>query len=423
MTTTVSELAEKGARAKGAARQMAIAGTAAKNAWLLRVAELIEERTAAIVEDNEVDYAEAKAAGYPAPFLDRMLLNPARLSSLAADVRSIAALSDPIGEMLDERTLANGLTVGRRRVPLGVIGSIYESRPNCTVDIAVLAVKAGNAALLRGGKECRRSNHAFGRLLRDAAAECGLPADCVQVVESTDRALVGDLLKMRDVIDLMVPRGSESLIRRVYAEATMPVVAGGIGVCHTFIDDSADLEMAVDVTVNAKTRRVSICNALDTILVSRVVAEAVLPPLGRALAAKQVELRCDPESTRLLKSAGVPTTNATEADFGKEFLDYVASVRVVDGLDGALAHIAAYGSGHTESIITDSYGNAERFLNEVDAAAVMVNASTQFTDGGQFGLGAEVGISTQKMHARGPLGLRELTSYKWIVRGAGHTRP
>jgi glutamate-5-semialdehyde dehydrogenase len=423
MTATVSELAQKGAAARAASRQLARLSTAVKNTWLHAVARALEEEQAAVLAANRADYTEARDGGLSEAMLDRLLLTPERLAAMAADVRAVAALPDPVGEVFDMRTLPNGLQIGRKRVPLGVIGTIYESRPNVTVDIAVLCVKAGNAVILRGGKEARRSNLALGRLLRDAAAATGLPVDAIQVIESTDRALVGEMLRMRDVIDLMVPRGGADLIRRVYEEATMPVVAGGIGVCHTYVDDSADLDMAVNIVVNAKCRRYSICNALDTLLVARAVAPRFLPMVAAALTARGVELRCDPEAEAILRAAGYAVAPAREDDWGKEFLALIAAVKVVDGIEGALAHIERYGSGHSEAIVTESYTNAQRFLNEVDAAAVYVNASTQFTDGAQFGLGAEVGISTQKMHARGPLGLRELTSYKWIILGSGQTRP
>lgn len=423
MTTVASEIAEKGALARAGARRLAALDSATKNHWLLAVATALAERQADVLAANERDYAEARDAGTSPYYLDRLLLTPERLAGIAGDVRQVAALPDPVGEVIDMRTLPNGIQLGRRRVPLGVIGTIYESRPNVTIDIASLAIKSGNAVILRGGKEAWRTNRALGNLLRDCARDTGVPEDAIQVIENTDRALVGEMLKLRDVIDLMVPRGGADLIRRVYAEATMPVVAGGVGVCHTYVDDSADPRMAVDIVVNAKTRRYSICNALDTVLVDRGIAARWLPEMARELTARGVELRCDPASEAVLRAAGYAVTSATESDWGHEFLALVAAVKVVDGLDAAIEHIARYGNGHSEAIVTESYANAQRFLNEVDAAAVYVNASTQFTDGAQFGLGAEVGISTQKMHARGPIGLRELTSYKWIVLGNGHIRP
>ncbi len=423
MTTTMTELAQKGAAARAAARRLATLGSATKDRWLHAVADALATRQDAILEANLQDCRDARDTGLTDALIDRLLLTPERLTGIAADVRNVERLPDPIGEVIEMRTLDSGLQVGRRRVPLGVIGTIYESRPNVTVDIASLCIKAGNAVILRGGKEARRSNLALGHLLREAAADAGLPVDAIQVIESADRELVGEMLRMRDVIDLMIPRGSADLIRRVYTEATMPVVAGGIGVCHTYVDATADARMAIDIVVNAKTRRYTICNALDTVLVADAIARYVLPDMARELVARGVELRCDPAAESILDRAGITVTPADESDWGQEFLALVAAVKVVDGLDGALAHIEHHGSGHSEAIVTDSHSNAQRFLNEVDAAAVFVNASTQFTDGAQFGLGAEVGISTQKMHARGPLGLRELTSYKWIVLGSGHTRP
>jgi glutamate-5-semialdehyde dehydrogenase len=423
MTTVASELEQKGAAARQAARRLATLDSNTKNSWLLSVADMLTSRQAEILEANDADRADARENGLDEHMLDRLMLNPARLAGMAGDVRNVAALPDPVGEVFDARALPNGLQVGRRRVPLGVIGTIYESRPNVTIDIATLCIKSGNAVILRGGKEARRSNLALSRLLRDAAEQRGVPAEAIQFVENTDRALVGEMLRMRDSIDLMVPRGNADLIRRVYAEATMPVVAGGIGVCHAYVDGAADVRMAVEIVVNAKCRRYTICNALDTVLVDRRIAGTFLPAVAEALTSRGVELRCDPESEAIIRTAGYHTSEAVEDDWGQEFLAMVAAIKVVDGIDGALAHIERYGSGHSEAIVTDSHTHAQRFLDEVDAAAVYVNASTQFTDGAQFGLGAEVGISTQKMHARGPIGLRELTTYKWIVLGSGHIRP
>jgi glutamate-5-semialdehyde dehydrogenase len=405
---------------------MASLSTEVKNAALRNVARALVEREDEILEANRLDQEGGRAAGLDASFLDRMLLTHDRLAAMADDVCTIAGLPDPVGETFDMRTLPNGLQVGRRRVPLGVIGTIYESRPNVTVDIASLCLKSGNAVILRGGKEAVRSNQALGRVVIDAVTAAGVPQGAVQVVESTDRALVDEMLRMRDVIDLLVPRGGSQLIRYVIENATMPVISGGIGVCHTYVDADAGVEMAVDVVHNAKTRRPSICNALDTVLVHSRVAPAFLPALARRWAEAGVEIRCDRRAETILAAQEVPglrLVSARPEDFGTEFLALVASVKVVDSLDDALAHIEEYGSGHSEAIITQSYENAMRFLNEADAAAVFVNASTQFTDGGQFGLGAEVGISTGKFHARGPMGLREMTTYKWVILGNGHTRP
>jgi glutamate-5-semialdehyde dehydrogenase len=423
MTAIANELEVKGAAAKAAARRMATLTSAVKDRALLAIADALVARQDEIVAANAADCDEGRANGLDAYFLDRLLLTPARIAGMAADLRAVAALPDPVGETIDSRRLPNGLLVGRRRVPLGVIGTIYESRPNVTIDIAGLCLKSGNAVILRGGKEAIRSNAMLARIVQDAAAQAGIPEGAVQIVESTDRALVGEMLRMRDVIDLMVPRGSADLIRRVYAEATMPVVAGGIGVCHTYVDAGADLDMAREIVVNAKCRRYSICNALDTLLIDAAAAETHLPPIARALAERGVELRCEPRAGSVLDAAGIAHAAAREEDFGYEFLALIAAVKVVDGIDGAIEHIDRYGSGHSEAIVTQDYTHAQRFLDEVDAAAVYVNASTQFTDGAQFGLGAEVGISTQKMHARGPLGLRELTSYKWIIYGNGQIRP
>lgn len=423
MTTTVNELQEKGTSAKAASRRLAIVPSAAKDRALRAIADALVAHTDEIVAANDADRAEAEAAGLGEHLLERLLLTPERVAAIAADVRAVAALPDPVGEVIDGQRLPNGLQIERRRVPLGVIGTIYESRPNVTVDIAALCLKSGNAVLMRGGKEARRSNQALARIISAAAIDADIPAGALQLVESTDRALVGEMLGMRDLIDLMIPRGSAELIRRVYAEAQMPVVAGGVGVCHTYVDGGAELQMAREIVLNAKTRRYTICNALDTLLVDAAIADTHLPAIASDLRARGVELRCEPRAAVVLERAGVTCAAAGPDDFGYEFLALIAAIKIVDGVGGALAHIEQYGSGHSEAIITENYANAQRFLDEVDAAAVFVNASTQFTDGAQFGLGAEVGISTQKMHARGPLGLRELTSYKWLIRGDGQVRP
>jgi glutamate-5-semialdehyde dehydrogenase len=322
------------------------------------------------------------------------------------------------------RTLPNGLLLGKKRVPLGVIGAIYESRPNVTIDISVLCLKAGNAVILRGGKEAVNSNSALASVVQGAAKKAGVPDGGVQFIENTDRALVGRMLKMNDVIDLMIPRGGAGLIKSVTENASMPVVSGGVGVCHAYIDKTADFSMASAIVYNAKVQRPTVCNALDCILIHSAIAEQGLRKIARELAKAGVELHCDQRSLALLKPIrGLKLVAAVAGDWGKEFLALIAAIKVVDSLDEALEHIARYGSGHSEAIITEDYPSAMRFLNEVDAACVYVNASTRFTDGGQFGLGAEVGISTQKFHARGPMGLKELTSYKWIIFGSGQVRP
>jgi glutamate-5-semialdehyde dehydrogenase len=328
-----------------------------------------------------------------------------------------------VGEVFDARTLPNGLLVARKRVPLGVIGAIYESRPNVTVDIACLCLKAGNACILRGGSEALRSNMALAGLVRQAIARVGLPQDAVQFIPSADRGVVLQMLRAKEYIDLLIPRGGADLIRFVAQHATMPVVTGGIGVCHAYVDAAADLQKALRIVHNAKVQRPTVCNALDCVLVHSAIAGRFLPPMGRLLARDGVELRCDARALEVLGSLeGVRVAPATEEDWGKEFLALVLAVKVVDSLEEALAHIERYGSGHTEAIITEDYSAAMRFVDGVDAAAVMVNASTRFTDGGQFGLGAEVAISTSKFHARGPMGLREITSYKWVVLGSGQVR-
>ncbi len=419
-----NELLEKAQQAQTAARILASTSTEVKNRALQNTAAALSARQAEILAANAADYNDAQAAGMDTALLDRLRLDEARLKAMASDVLAVAALPDPVGEVFDMRTMPNGLRIGKKRVPLGVIAAIYESRPNVTIDIACLCLKSGNTIILRGGKETVRSNRALAGILRQALAEAGAPMEAVQLIEDTDRAIVGELLKMRDLIDLVVPRGGEGLINFVRSNAAMPVIAGGIGVCHTFVDRTAELSKAVDIVYNAKVQRPTVCNALDTILVHKDVASSYLPLMASALAKAGVELRCDVSALEILqKQPGLKLKPAAPDDWGKEFLALIAAVKVVSSLTEAIEHVVRYGSGHTEAILTEDYTSAMRFLNEVDAAAVMVNASTRFTDGGQFGLGAEVGISTQKMHARGPMGLKEITSYKWICLGNGHIRP
>jgi glutamate-5-semialdehyde dehydrogenase len=322
------------------------------------------------------------------------------------------------------RTMPNGLQIGKKRVPIGVIGAIYESRPNVTVDIASLCLKSGNTVILRGGKETINSNTAIVKVIQEACKKAGMPDGCVQFIDNTDHALVDDMLKMNDIIDLIVPRGGAGLIKSVQKNATMAVVTGGIGVCHTYVDKSADIKKAVDIVYNAKVQRPTVCNALDSVLVHAGIAKKYLPKMAAELNKAKVELHCDEKAMAILKTdKTLKLVKAVEEDWGKEFLALIAAIKVVDSLDEALKHIEKYGSGHSEAIITEDYESGMRFLNEVDAACVYVNASTRFTDGGQFGLGAEVGISTQKLHARGPMGLKELTTYKWIIFGNGQVRP
>ncbi|MFQ5854636.1 MAG: glutamate-5-semialdehyde dehydrogenase [Anaerolineae bacterium] len=415
------ELIDKGKIVRQAARRLAFLSTSVKNAALESVATALDTEQGPILAANEQDLADGRAAGLDDAMLDRLLLTPARLNGMAGDVRNVAALPDPTGEVFDMRTLPNGLQVGKKRVPIGVLGVIYESRPNVTVDIAVLALKSGNAIILRGGKESRRSNEALAGLIQRAVAEAGVPEGAVQLIETPDRDLVRDMLRANDYIDMIVPRGGAGLHRFAIENATIPVITGGIGVCHTYVDETADLAKALEIVYNAKVQRPTVCNALDTLLVHRDIASGFLPAVAERWREAGVELRCDPDALAILGN-GDGIRPAADDDFGKEFLSLVASVRVVDGLDEALDHIYQYGTGHSEAIVTEDYRSAQRFLNEVDAAAVFVNASTRFTDGGQFGLGAEVAISTQRLHARGPMGLKELTTYKWIIFGDGHIR-
>ena len=423
-TRTVADLMTQGQAARSAAKQVARLPTAVKNQALNTLADLLENDAGELLQANAEDCAEARSGGLSDAMIDRLLLTPERLSGTAAEQRKIAALPDPVGEALEMNTLPNGMVVGRRRIPLGVVASIYESRPNVTVDIFGLCFKSGNACILRGGKEALRSNSALIRLIRRALSEAGAPEGAVQFVDNPDRELVDAMLKMNQYIDLIVPRGGEGLVRFVGENATMPAVTGGVGVCHTYVDRAADLDMAANVTLNAKVRRPYICNALDTLLVHSAIAMEGLPRIATGLAASGVELHCDNRALTILGPGAAGNVQpAEEEDWGREFLSMAAAVKVVDSMDEALEHIETYGSGHSEAIITEDYSAAMRFLDEVDAAAVYVNASTQFTDGGQFGLGAEVGISTQKMHARGPMGLKELTSYKWVIMGSGQVRP
>ena len=418
------ELKAKGKAAKEASRRLAYLSTDIKNKALRNIAVDLHTKTKEILDANKLDLQQATANGINKTMQDRLLLNETRLEGMAKDVLVIAGLPDPVGEVFDMRTMPNGLLIGRKRVPLGVIGAMYESRPNVTIDISSLCLKSGNAVIMRGGKEALNSNLALAKLVQQASLRAGVPEGAVQFVENTDHALVNEMLKLNEYIDLMIPRGGEPFVKFVIQNAAMPVVAGGIGVCHTYVDRTADIKKAVAIVYNAKVQKPSVCNALDTILVHKDIAENFLPKAAAELAKAGVDLHCDKASMAILKSgSGLKLKTAVKEDWGKEFLALIAAVKVVASLDEALAHIAQYGSGHSEAIITEDYSSGMRFLNEVDAACVYVNASTRFTDGSQFGLGAEVGISTQKMHARGPLGLKELTSYKWIIFGNGQVRP
>jgi glutamate-5-semialdehyde dehydrogenase len=420
----LESLQETARRARGAATILATLGTDVRNAVLTDLSERLRGETPIILRANDQDVVDARASGMEESMLDRLLLTVERLAGMASDVRHIADLPDPVGEEFDGHTLPNGLRLVRRRVPLGVIGVIYESRPNVTIDVSALCLKSGNAVILRGGKEARRSSEVLATLVRDSLVAQGVPADAVQMVRDPDRALIGDMVRMRGEIDLVVPRGGRTLIEFVRDNARVPVVAGGLGVCHTYVHGDADVDMAVEIVDNAKTRRPSVCNALDTVLVHDSIAADFLPALARRWADPPVEIRGCPRVIEILRdtSAPGPFRAAEPEDFGQEFLSLRAAVKVVDSLEEAIGHIREYGSGHSEAIVTNGYSASTEFVDAIDAAAVYVNASTGFTDGGQFGLGAEIGISTQKFHARGPLGLRELTSYKWIGMGDGQIR-
>ena len=424
MTTTANELQTKGDAARRAARELARTSTEIKNRALEGIADSLLDRADEIIAANVIDVEGGNEAGLSPAVIDRLTLNHERLATIAADTRAVAVLPDPVGEMIEMKLLPNGMKVGRRRVPLGVIAAIYEARPNVTVDIAALCLKSGNATILRGGKETINSNKVIVSVLREAIAAAGGPGEAVQLIENTDRGLIGELLAMKDTIDLVVPRGGAELIKFVAENATMPVLTGGIGVCHTYVDRAADLEKAVAITLNAKTRKVSICNALDTLIVHADVAASFLPDMARAFAKKEVEMRCDERALAILQEAGAKKAVAAgPEDFDTEFLSLTAAIRVVDSLDEALEHIYEHGTGHSDAIVTEDYSAAMRFLDEVDSAVCYVNASTQFTDGAQFGMGAEIIDSTQKTIARGPVGLREITTYKWIVFGSGQIRP
>ncbi len=407
-----------GERARAAARLVARAPTKAKNEALEGAAAAIARNTDALLAANAADVAASRAAGDDDAFIDRLALNAQRVTAMADGLREVAALSDPVGEITDLKYRPSGIQVGRMRVPLGVVGIIYESRPNVTADAAALCLKSGNAAILRGGSEAMRSNQAIAACMHEGLAAAGLPEDAVQAIATSDRAAVGMLATMDRYVDVLVPRGGKGLIQRVVDEATVPVIKHLDGVCHVFIDEHADVDMAIRIADNAKTQRYSPCNTMETLLVHERIAERVLVPLARIYAGKGVELRGDAASRAL-----VPAMNpASEQDWATEYLAPILAVRIVTSLDAAMEHIARYGSQHTDAIVTSDHGNAMRFLREVDSSSVMVNASTRFADGFEYGLGAEIGISTSKLHARGPVGLEGLTSQKWIVLGSGQIR-
>ena len=416
-------LQEIGISARKASRDLSKTSGQSRNLALIRIADALRNSKDEIIEANSLDLDSAHSKHLSDSVIDRLILNSDRIDQISDDVMNVVNLRDPIGSTEDMKILSNGLQVARRKVPLGVIAAIFESRPNVIVDISVLCIKSGNAVILRGGSESINSNSKIFQVLRDAISGLDIPQNALQFIESTDRGIVSQLFLMKEYIDLLIPRGGADLIRRVSEEATMPVITGGIGVCHTYVDSSANLEIAEDIVDNAKTHRPTVCNAMDTLIVHSGVANSFLYNLALRWKSKGVEVRCDRRSLSLLEPLKLlDVTLANDEDWDTEHLSLVAGVRIVDSLDEALDHIVIHGSGHSEAIITEDYSAAQRFMNEVDSSAVMVNTSTRFNDGAQLGLGAEIAISTDKFHARGPMGLSELTSYKWIVMGAGQIR-
>ncbi len=416
-------MAHVGVAARAAAAAMAASSTAARNLALRRLAKRLRANTAALQSANAHDLEQARAAGLDGPLLDRLKLGSDAIATVAQGCEQLAEMADPVGEIVDVKRRPSGISVGRMRVPLGVFGMVYESRPNVTIEAASLAIKSGNAAILRGGSEALHSNLALWREVQAALVDAGLPADAVQLVETTDRAAVGRLIAMPEYVDVIIPRGGKGLIARISAEARVPVIKHLDGNCHTYVDAEVDLDLAVTVTDNAKTQKFSPCNATESLLVHAAQAAAFLPRIGAVLAAKGVEMRCDDAAAALLKSLpGAKVVAATDADWAEEYLAPIISIKVVASLDEAIAHINRYSSHHTDAILTTNHPNAMRFLREVDSASVMVNASTRFADGFEYGLGAEIGISTDKFHARGPVGLEGLSSLKWVVLGQGEIR-
>lgn len=414
----MEELNNKGQQAKKASYFLAKASSFDKNNVLLKCAEQLIAKQADILFANNKDMKAAKERGIKGALLDRLQLNESRIAGMAEGLQQIAALEDPIGEVLSMWKRPNGLIMGKRRVPMGVIGIIYEARPNVTADAFGLCLKTGNAIILRGGKEAINSNMATVKILRNTLEECVFPGESVQLVENTERESAVALMKLNKYLDLLIPRGGAGLIRAVVENSTVPIIETGVGNCHVFVDESADLQMAVDITYNSKTHRPGVCNAAESLLVHKSVAEEFIPRVCKKLKTANVEIRGDETVTRLVPDA----KPATDEDYYTEFLDYIISVKVVESLDDAIEHINKYGSKHSESIVTDNYANSQQFLDEIDAAAVYINASTRFTDGMEFGFGAEIGISTQKLHARGPMGLKELTSTKYVIYGNGQVR-
>ncbi len=420
------DLEAMGRAAKRAGRKLAALSTAQKNAALLAIADELERRAAAVLAANALDVADARARGVSEAMVDRLLLTPARVQGFAADTRHVATLPDPVGTEIESRLLPNGMRLSRRRIPIGVLGVIYESRPNVTIDIATLCLKTGNAVILRGGSDTLRSSQALVDVIQAALEACGLPAAAVQYIASPDRALVTQLLRLDRYVDMIIPRGGAALHKLCREQSTIPVITGGMGVCHLYVDASADFERSIEIIVNAKTQRPGTCNTLDTLLLHPAIAAEFLPQAAARLAQKGVELRAAGRALEILHADGSHGATVREAgpeDFDTEWLGLILGVKVVDTLDEAIEHIQEHSFDHTDGILTNDWHNATRFVDAVNSTAVFVNASTRFNDGGQFGLGAEVAISTQKLHARGPMGLEQLTTYKWIGLGDWHVRP
>ncbi len=412
---------ELGRNAKAASRQMARLDTQTKNDLLNRAADLLEARSAQILAANNQDLKAARENGMPKPLQDRLMLTEDRIHAIAQGMREVAALPDPVGEVLEMKKRPNGLLIGRQRVPLGVVAVIYEARPNVTADVFALCTKAGNAVILKGGRDAARSNEAIVDVLKDALKELNLDDNAVSILTDNSREASRELMRCNEYVDVLIPRGGAGLIRSVVENATVPVIETGTGNCHCYVDESADLDMAVGIILNGKTQRVGVCNALESLLVHRSRVKEVMEKLDGEFARFPVLIHAKPEVLELVELS--PKKEAFQADWGTEYLDYEISIKVVDSVEEAIDHINTYNTGHSETIVTNNYANAQKFLNEVDAAAVYVNASTRFTDGNEFGLGAEIGISTQKLHARGPMGLEALTSTKFIIYGNGQVRP
>ncbi|MEJ5249648.1 MAG: glutamate-5-semialdehyde dehydrogenase [Caldilinea sp.] len=418
-------LEQMGAAARAASRRLAAYTTNAKNQALLAIADRLEARLEHILAANARDMEEARAKGHTPALLDRLLLNEGRVRALAADTRKVAALPDPVGAEIESRLLPNGMRLSKRRIPIGVLGVIYEARPNVTIDIAALSLKTGNTVILRGGSETLRSNLALVETIQDALEASGFPVEAVQYIDNPDRALVTQLLRLDRYVDMIIPRGGAALHKLCREQATIPVITGGIGVCHLFVDESADLARSLDIIENARVQRPSVCNSCDTVLVHRAVAAQFLPMLAERMARCKVELRAEPRAYALLQANpyGATVLEAGPDDFDQEWMALILGVKVVDDVEEAIQHIYEHGSEHSDGILTNNLANANRFVDAINSSAVFVNASTRFNDGGQFGLGAEVAISTQKLHARGPMGLEELTTYKWVCIGNWDIRP